>query len=332
MEKLEKILELLEKSSDVGLTAEEEITLKTLTESDAESGDFAELYNSLKKHLPASFHPDEELLASYIMLENGEESENRILPLLSDKIKQHIVNCSECRAIYDTIKKEYDDVNEYVTKRFLNSDPDNILKPKANVFSLFKSYSGFRYAFAAVLLIGFVYLGLYTASTISTPEYVQQFSNDEDEFYVTRGRTSLLFQKGLDAIENKKWDEAVNYLNEDIMNHESEGSIFYSHYVLGLTYLKYSSSDFLGLFKSFDKEKVQLAINSLSKSIEKNKSGNYENVNLDAHYYLGTAYMLLDDFNSAEKHLQVVVNDRGRFYKDAQRLINSITDKTSEKN
>ena len=136
----------------------------------------------------------------------------------------------------------------------------------------------------------------------------------------------------MDAIENKKWDEAVKYLNEDILNHESEGSIFYSHYVLGLTYLKAAGSDIFGLFKSFDKEKVHLAINSLNKSIEKNKSGNFENVNLDAHYYLGTAYLLLDDITRAENHLQIVVKERGRFYKDAQQLLGSIPEKITEKN
>ena len=324
MEKLEKILSLLEKTSDTGLSAEEEITLKSMIESDAESGDFADLYNSLKKHLPVSLHLDEELLASYIMHENGELSENRIVPLLSDKIKNHIVNCPECSAIYDTLKKEYDDVNNYVSKRFSVKNSAET-KSLNRVFSLITTPPVFRYAFAAVLLIGIVYLGLYTVSTISTPEYVQQFLNDDgDEFYVTRGRTSLLFQKGLDAIENKKWDDAVKYLNEDIINHRSDGSIFYSHYILGLTYLKAADSDFLGLFKSFDKQKVRLAVFNLEKTLELNTSGNFKNINLDANYYLGKSYLLLDDFVEARTHLQFVVNEKGGLYKDAKELLNSI--------
>jgi hypothetical protein len=47
----------------------------------------------------------------------------------------------------------------------------------------------------------------------------------------------------------------------------------------------------------------------------------YENLNLDANYYLGRAYLLLDDFVNAKKHLKIVVNMKGSFYNVATSMI-----------
>jgi hypothetical protein len=88
--------------------------------------------------------------------------------------------------------------------------------------------------------------------------------------------------------------------------------------------LKAADSDFLGLFKSFDKQKVQLAVYNLEKTLELNTSGNFNNINLDVNYYLGKSYLLLDDFVEARTHLQFVVNEKGGLYKDAEELLNSI--------
>jgi tetratricopeptide (TPR) repeat protein len=159
---------------------------------------------------------------------------------------------------------------------------------------------------------------------LQTPEYIKNFNTNKEDFYITRGRTSMAFQKGLDAIENKNWDEAIKSLNEDIASNSGESSIFYSHYVLGLTYLRSADSDFLGLFKSFDEEKVKSAVYNLEKTIELNTSGNFYNINLDANYYLGRAYLLLEDYAEAKTHLQYVVNEKGGLYKDAEELLNSI--------
>ncbi len=331
MEKLEKIFELLEKSSATKLSAEEEKILFSLIESDEEAGHFAQVYNKLK-NLMTNFHLDEELLASLIMYERNEDSENKLIPIIRDKIKNHLTACDVCRADYEILKAEYVDINNFVSKRFSIKSSSAITKTSTRIFSIFTTQPVFRYAFASALFIGIIYLGLFAVSAVSTPDYIIQLSKDQHEFYITRGRTSLLFQKGLDGIENKDWEQAIGYLKEDIAIHPDERSIFYSHYVLGLTYLNASGSDFLGLFKSFDKEKVHLAINSLNNSIENNKSGNFENINLDAHYYLGTAYLLLGDFNNAYSNLHGVINKRGKFFKEAQQLLDLIEGKTSEKN
>jgi tetratricopeptide (TPR) repeat protein len=166
---------------------------------------------------------------------------------------------------------------------------------------------------------------MFAVSSIITPDYKKDlFSARNEEFYLTRGRTSISFQKGLDALDKGNYSDAINYLNLDIEKHNNESSIFYSNYILGSTYLKAAESDFLGMFISFDDDKVQLAIENLKTSIKKNTSGSYENLNLDANYYIGRAYLLLDDFDSAKKHLEIVVNNKGGFYNEAETIIESM--------
>ena len=133
-----------------------------------------------------------------------------------------------------------------------------------------------------------------------------------------------LFQQGLNAIDNKEYDSAIEFLSQDIIDHKSERSIFYSHYILGITYLKASEKDFIGLFRSYDKDNVNLAIANLKESIDKNNSGDYESLKLDSYYYLGRAYLLIDSTDAATANFQKVIDGKGRFSKEASELIFTI--------
>ncbi|MCK7526438.1 MAG: hypothetical protein MZV64_56980 [Ignavibacteriales bacterium] len=68
----------------------------------------------------------------------------------------------------------------------------------------------------------------------------------DEDFYTTRGRTSELFQRGLDAIDRKDYDSAIQYLNDDVNKNQNDESIFYTHFILGITYVNKAESDFLG--------------------------------------------------------------------------------------
>ena len=120
-----------------------------------------------------------------------------------------------------------------------------------------------------------------------------------------------LFQQGLDAIDSKEYDSAIEFLSQDIIDHKSERSIFYSHYILGITYLKASEKDFIGLFRSYDKNNVNLAIANLKESIDKNNSGDYESLKLDSYYYLGRAYLLIDSTDAAAANFRKVIDGKG---------------------
>jgi hypothetical protein len=88
--------------------------------------------------------------------------------------------------------------------------------------------------------------------------------------------------------------------------------------------LKSAESDFIGLFKSYDNNQVNLAIANLKESIEKNNSGDYESLKLDAYYDIGRAYLLIDNPDSAIKSLQIVVDGKGRYSKESAQLISDL--------
>lgn len=319
MEQYEKIIELIEK---VNLSPEEEKYLNDSIESDKDIKRLIEVYRNLKTGLADSIHFDLDMLTSYILYEKGNVPDDKIVPLIADKIKLHLDNCLKCREEYEMLEADYSDVKEYLKNTFVD---DN--KGKHNLLPSFLSQNitKYRYAFTSVITLVFLYIGMLTVSSIITPDYKKNFfSAQNEDFYLTRGRTSISFQKGLDAIDKGNYSIAINYLSLDIEKHNNESSIFYSNYILGNTYLKAAQSDFLGMFISFDKDRVRLAIDNLKTSIEKNTSGSYENLNLDANYYIGRAYMLLDDINSAKKHLEIVVNKKGRFYNEAETIIEAM--------
>jgi len=321
MENFEKILELLQKQT---LTEEEKLSLEQLTNSDEELKSFLNVYKTINASLSASGHIPIDLISSFILFEKGDESEseNRLVTIHKDKIKFHLAQCSICKDEYNSILNEYSEIKEHVG-RSINRDSKVTVKESDFILSsLFKRTNAIRYAFAtlSVLIIG--YFGLFFISSSVTPDYKKNiFSKGEDEFYTTRGRTSVLFQQGLNSIENGEYEKAIKFLNEDILENKNDKSIFYSYYTIGITYLKAAESDFIGLFKSFDKQDIELAISNLRESIDKNDSGDYDNLKLNSYYYIGRAYLLIDDNDSARSSFQKVIDGKGKFAIDSKNLI-----------
>jgi len=322
MDKFDKILELLEKKS---LTEVEKKLLAEFSNSDDEIKSFVSSYKTLSNTLSTSGHISPDLLASYIIFERGDDSENNIVAILKEKIKSHLEVCEDCKTEYNVLKNEYSDIEQYVSK-FVVRDSQSSVKEK-NFFlpSFLRTSSSFKYAFATLAVFVVAYFGLFIVSTSITPDYKKNiFTNEQEDFYKTRGRTSPLFQQGLNAIDKTDYSRAIEFLSEDIQKHQNERSIFYSHYILGITYLKASEKDYIGLFKSYDRENVNLAIANLKESIDKNNSGDYESLKLDAYYYLGRAYLLKDERDSAVRSLQKVVEGKGRYSKESAQLISDL--------
>ena len=132
------------------------------------------------------------------------------------------------------------------------------------------------------------------------------------------------FQRGLDAIDRKENESAIQFLNDDVNVNKSDESIFYTHFVLGITYVSKAETDFLGLFKSFNKADVRKGIENFEKSIVLNNSGKFDNLKLDAHYFIGKSYLMIDDKTSAHEHLQLVVDGKGSYYKKAEKLLSEL--------
>ncbi len=321
MDKFDKIFELLEKKS---LSNKETAYLDDAVRTDKEVGKLVTVFRSLQNNLPNSIHIDLEVLASYILYENGEEPENQTVLLLKDKIGTHLNNCKFCRVEYDNLKQEYQQAGEFINN--VISKKEKTAEVQNSSFWLFRNGSTFRYAFASFVAIVMIYTGLLIYSNNNIDDYKKGlFNSGTEEVYSTRGRITLTFQKGLDAVEHGNYDEAEKYFEKDIEENRTDKSIFYTYYVLGITQLHTAENSFVGLFKNYNQKKVNEGISSFNKTIELNTSGSYENINLDAHYYLGRAYLLEDDTNNAKQNLNIVVDKKGRFYNEAKDLIDSIS-------
>jgi tetratricopeptide (TPR) repeat protein len=318
MNEFEKIVELLEKES---ITSEEKIFINSVIEKDPDAKKIYKTFLLLKNSLKRNEHIDEELMAEYVMYKNNISSDRSIV-LLANKVEDHIRKCIQCERLFKELNAEYCKVDSFVSQTVVNKVKEE--KPEvAKGFFFFNNFSTTQYAFASLAAVVVLYLGLFAISSFTTPSYKKSFL-DGDDFYTTRGRTSELFQRGLDAIDKKNYASAIKYLDEDASKNQNEVSIFYTHFVLGITYIHKAESDFLGLFKSFDKEDVAAGIENFEKSIELNKSGKFDNLKLDAEYFVGKSYLMIDDVQEAKKHFQIVINGKGSYYKDAEDLIKKL--------
>lgn len=320
MNEIDKILELLGKED---LSSEMKKELDELLSGIPGSEKIVKTYNGLKNTFVKDSHVDEVLMGEYVLFKNEMNEDNRTMLILERKINDHIRKCSLCADLFRTLNAEYAEVDSFLGNTITKS---STAEKKAEISEgFFRKLTPVRTAIASFAALFIVYIGMFAASSVLVPDYKKHaISEDERDFYNTRGRTSELFQKSLSAIDNKNLSVAISLLEEDIDLNKGESSIFYSHFILGVTYIQSSESSFLGTFKSFDKEKIQEGIANLEISIKLNNSGKYDNLNLDAHYFIGKAYMLIgEDFLAAE-HLKSVLNEKGSFYKKAEELLDKI--------
>ena len=315
MNDFEKIIELLDKNS---INTEERDFLNGMIEKDAEAKKISQAYLRLKKSLRRNEHIDEELMGEYVLYKNNLSSE-RLIILLSQIVEDHIRKCDTCENLFKELNSEYTEVDAFVTKSISQQIKQEKQAAKKG-FLFFNNVNVVKYAVASFAAVVVLYLGLFAVSSIITPDYKKSFIKDGG-FYSTRGRTSELFQRGLDAIDRKDYSLAIQYLNDDISKHQNDESIFYTHFILGITYVDKAETEFLGLFKSFDKNDVQRGIKSFEKSIELNKSGKYDNLKLDAQYFIGKSYLMINETESAKRYLQIVVEGKGSYYKEAKDII-----------
>lgn len=320
MSEIDKILELLEKGE---LSSDEKKDLDGLLAGIPDAEKIVSTYNGLKSALAKDSHIDEVLLGEYVLFKNDILSDKRTILLLERKIEDHIRICTECSDVFRTLNEEYTSVDSFLGEAVTETKmPDKKEEITKGFFRRFSPAKTIMASFAALVII---YIGMFAASSILVPDYRKYaISEDERNMYNTRGRTSELFQRSLSAIDNKNLTEAINLLEEDIELNKSESSIFYSYFILGVTYIQSSESSFLGTFKSFDKEKIKSGIANLEKSIQLNTSGKYENLTLDAHYFIGKAYVLVGDNKEAVGHLETVVSNKGSHYKKAEELLDKI--------
>ncbi len=318
MTDFEKIIELLEKKE---LSESEKIWLKEQSISDPEAAKTISAYNAIKTSLQRNEHIDEELLGEYVLFKNGSSNYSMVLPFLLKKIEDHLRVCEQCQNNLREFNSEYADVDQFVSKS-ISEETEKSYTPITQIIFR-KKYSSFRYAVTAIAAVVVIYLGLFIYSDLTTPGYLKEPFAEKD-FYNTRGRTTELFQRGIDALDKNDYQSAIKYFNEDLQLNPDQESVFYTHFVLGLTYINKAEKDFIGLFRTFNKEDVLKGIDHLQKSIDLNQNTRFQNLKLDAHFFIGKAYLLVKEKELAINHLQIVIDEKGSYYKNAEELIRSL--------
>lgn len=317
----EKIFELLQKKE---LSKDEQAQLQLIISSDSEARAFYKTYLNTGVIVKKISHPDIDELADYILVKNGNEPENKEIISRIPSIENHIRNCSECSEEFKLLNAEYSDAEMFVSNEMKSTQKQNskqeIHKPTQQ-----NRFSFTRYVYISAATVVVIYFGLLLLSSGITPSSQKFASLEKDaDYYVTRGRVTTYFQESLKSLEAEDYNSAIANLKSDINENPDDETVFYSHYILGLAYLETAETNFIGLFPSYNKEQAIAGKEALLISIEKNNSGKYPNITLNAYYYAAKASLMINDVNSAKEYLNIVVKEKGSKMNEAQKILNDL--------
>ena len=321
MKNFDKIITLLEKSN---LTEEEKNSLNNFLKEEPEADEFYNSYKKLGSAFLSSRHLTIDELADYVLIKNGLEPEQKInlknIPLFDE----HIRRCPKCVDKMKFYNKEYSDVENYVGTQFDSGREEKVRVLDSQTISAPK-FNFSRFSFIGISAMVIVFFSLLVISNLSTSKYYKLASLGQTvDMSGSRGRTTDDFELSMKALEDKEYQSAIEYLKSDIDLNSKDETIFYSYYILGLTYLETTEKNVLGLFPSFDKSSAELALQNFKKTIEKNTSGKFQNVNLDAYFFAAKVSLMVDDTKSAKEYLNIVVNDKGSKMNEARQILNEL--------
>jgi tetratricopeptide (TPR) repeat protein len=316
MKNIEILLCLLEKKK---LTPEEQSQLSNILLEDEESKEYYDFYRKIERIVKSSSHIDAEELGEYILFKNeiGEWKNLRCAAAAIPKIEEHLKTCPDCLNEFKKLNEEYSEVDNFLLSGRIE---DSFYR---KVFSrvLLKS----RYIFSSFAAAAVIYLILVIISDITTPSYYNYAElKDQSEFYITRGRVTDNFQESIKALEEDNYEQAIEFLKKDINENPNDETIFYSYYIIGLSCMKEAEKDYLGLFPSYNKSKANEALLNFQTAIEKNTSGKYPNITLNAFFYSAKVYLMLDNIPFAKEYFQKVILNKGSKMKEAREILREL--------
>ena len=318
MDKLEKVIDILEQGV---LHDEDRRYLKRIATEDIDIKNFISVHLKLKRIFKSTCHLDMEILAEFILYYDGDLDAAEYIAQITDKIEDHLAECSVCNNIYLKFTKEFQQVDNFVSKT-INDNKDTQFQKKQSVFSRIRK-TNFRAPITAIILLLVAYFGMMITSYYGTPSYKKNvFEFDTINITVIQSRDSKLYKEGLTAIKLDDYDRAIGLLMEDIILKQNNSTIHYTHYLLGIAYLKSSENNILGTFKSYDHVRVDEGIQNLMIFIENNEGSDNDHASIDAHYYIAKAYLSIDAIEEAKKHLIIVKEKKGNYYSDAVKILN----------
>ena len=311
MDKKNILLGLLEKKN---LSVDEKKLLKSLLNED-ELKSFYDTYYTAARAFEQINHINTDDLRDYVLIKNNLAPEDNNIYSKQTDIENHLRNCGECTEEFAYLNMEFNDIEAHITKE-LKEKNDSVFTP-----FLSGKFQWTRYFVSLLVIAGFVYLTAYMLSEFTTPSAYKFASEFSEEYYITRGRSTDEFLQSASALESGNYREAIGYLEKDIVLNSSDATIFYSHYILGITYLNASAKDVAGLFPSYDAAMVNKGINHLKISLQKNTSGRFENITGDIYYHLGRGYLMQNNIDAARSNFSLVVKMKGSRMYEAEKIL-----------
>jgi tetratricopeptide (TPR) repeat protein len=280
--------------------------------------------NKIEKIIKDSFHPTTDEIGNYILFKNGIDPEDKSIIRLIPKIELHLRRCAECNRLFLELNNEYSELDTFLNDHEPLSIENKSEQIKIPVNAHIKYFSfksvGIVLAFTCVL-----YLGTFSVSKILTPPSLKYTDLENvSDLYGTRGRVTYDFQESLKAFENRDYEGTVKWLKKDIVYNHGDETIFYSHYILGLAYLKSAQTNIIGLFPSYDKIKVNQGISAFNKALELNNSGKFRNINLDIYFFLAKADLMLNNVTEAKENLKKVIAEKGSNLNEAKKILSGL--------
>jgi len=312
----ERVYNLLSKNE---LNEQEQTELDTLINTDPVAKEIYSSFNKIKSGFKSLRHPVLEEISDYVLYKNnmGPEYSDTLSKIPS--IENHIKKCNPCNKLFLELNQELHDIDIFVTSEFSGK----VIK-KEDVSFFNRNFNKRYYGVTSFAIIFFV-LFISLISSLTTPRAFKVADlGDSPELYITRGRLTNEFQEGLIALESDNYTFAIKNFKNDIDIHNSDPSIFYSCYILGLTYLESSKKGFGGLFESYDLVKVEEGIKYLQFAIAKNNSGNFPNVTFDSEFFLAKAMLMKNNIPEAKKYLQKVIVSKGAKMDEALLMLSKL--------
>ncbi len=321
MNNTEKIFELLQKKE---LNKDENALLQQIISSDEEAKSFYKTYLKTGEVVKKISHPDLNELAEYVLYKNSDRKSNSEIVSRVPEIENHLRRCEECSEELKFLNAEYSDVDQFITAEMNEGTKQSTAKSE-QALQTHKKFSFFRYAYLSATAVVLIYFGLFLASGsfTSTSKQLAALESDTD-YYVTRGRLTDYFQESLKSLEAGDFKSAISSLKADISANPDDETVFYSYYILGLAYLETAGTKVVGLFPSYDSELANEGRTALLTSIEKNNSGKYPNITLNAYYYAAKACLMTDDIDNARKYLKTVIEKKGSKMNEAQKILSEL--------
>ena len=319
MDNFEEILELLQKEE---LNEEKSDRLSSLISGDIEAQKFCDIYKKTEKAVKIFSHLTIGEISGYVLYKNNPANVDNETTKLAPRIEFHLRLCKKCGSKFKLLNEEYNETEIFISNisndNKANEKPGGIFK---NISSgLFASRYGFLTTVAILICVSIIII-----SRISAPQYYGLAEiKDKTEISFSRGRGSIEFMEGLRFLDENEYDEAIKYFDGDIVSNKNDETIFYSYYIVGITYLESAGKDVLGLFPSYDKDRVTMGIINLHECIQRNTSGKFPNINLNAYYYLAKANLMLGNKAKAIEYLNNVIEGKGSKMDEASRMLNEL--------